>query len=38
MPEMIEGMHQIIREDHRRIDEVTMLVAISHGSYHKILT
>jgi len=38
-PEMIERVHQIIREDRRRtIDEVSMLVGISHGTYHKILT
>ena len=36
---MIERMRQIIREDRRRtIDEVSMLVGISHGTYHKILT
>ena len=30
---------QIIREDRRRtIDEVSMLVGISHGTCHKILT
>jgi len=33
MPEMIEGVRQIIREDRRRtIDEVSMLVGISHGT------
>ena len=38
-PEMIERVRQIIREDHRRtIDEVSMLVGISHGTCHKILT
>jgi len=39
-PEMIERVHhQIIHEDHRRtIDEVSMLVGISHGTCHKILT
>ena len=38
-PEMIETVRQIIREDHRRtIDEVSMLVGISHGTCHKILT
>ena len=32
-PEMIERVGQIIREDRRRtIDEVSMLVAISHGT------
>jgi len=37
-PEMIERVHQIIREDRRRtIDEVSMLVEISHGTCHKIL-
>jgi len=36
---MIEIVRQIIREDCRRtIDEVSMLVGISHGTYHKILT
>ena len=36
---MIEGVHQIIHEDRRRIiDEVSMLVGISHGTWHKILT
>jgi len=39
MPEMIERVHQIIREDRRlAIDDVSMLVGISHGTYHKILT
>ena len=39
MPEMIERVCQIIREDHHRtIDEVSMLVGISHGTCHKILT
>ena len=39
MPEMIERVRQIIREDRRRtIDEVSMLVGISHGTCHKILT
>ena len=38
-PEMIERVHQIIREDRRRtIDEVSMLMEISHGTCHKILT
>jgi len=38
-PEMIERVRQIIREDCRRtIDEVSMLVGISHGTCHKILT
>ena len=38
-PEMIERVLQIIHEDHRRtIDEVSMLVGISHGTCHKILT
>jgi len=33
-PEMIERVHQIIHEDHRRtIDEVSMLVGISHGTF-----
>ena len=32
-------MRQIIREDHRRtIDEVSMLVGISHGTCHEIFT
>jgi len=39
MPEMIERVCQIILEDrHRTIDEVSMLVGISHGTCHKILT
>jgi len=38
-PEIIERVCQIIREDRRRtIDEVSMLVEISHGTCHKILT
>jgi len=38
-PEMIERVRQIICEDHHRtIDEVSMLVGISHGTCHKILT
>ena len=38
-PEMIERVRQIIREDRRHsIDEVSMLVGISHGTCHKILT
>jgi len=38
-PEMIERVRQIIREDRRStIDEVSMLVGISHGTCHKILT
>ena len=38
-PEMIERVRQIIREDRRlTIDEVSMLVGISHGTCHKILT
>jgi len=37
-PEMIERVHHI-REDRRRtIDEVSMLVGISHGTCHRILT
>ena len=37
--EMIETVRQIIREDRRRtIDEVSMLVGISHGTCYKILT
>ena len=33
-PEMIERVRQIIREDRRRtIDEVSMLVGISHRTY-----
>ena len=36
---MIERVRQIIREDRRRtIDEVSMLVGISHRTCHKILT
>ena len=31
-------MRQIICEDRRTIDEVSMLVGISHGTCHKILT
>jgi hypothetical protein len=35
---MTESVRQIIREDRRRtIDEVSMLVGISHGTCHKIL-
>ena len=38
-PEMIERVRQIIHEDRRHtIDEVSMLVGISHGTCHKILT
>jgi len=38
-PEMTERERHIIREDRRRtIDEVSMLVGISHGTCHKILT
>ena len=38
-PEMIQRVHQIIREDRRRtIDEVSMLVGIIHGTCYKILT
>ena len=37
-PEMIERVRQIIREDRHTIDEVSMLVGISHGTCHKILT
>jgi len=38
-PEMIERVRQIIHEDHRStIDEVSMLVGISHGTCHNILT
>ena len=38
-PVQRQRVHQIIREDRRRtIDEVSMLVGISHGTYHKILT
>ena len=39
MPEMIERVQQIICKGHRRtIHEVSMLVGISHGTCHKILT
>ena len=35
---MIERVHHIIREDLRRtIDEVSLLVGISHGTCHKIV-
>ena len=38
-PEMIERVRQIIREDCRHtIDKVSMLVGISHGICHEILT
>jgi hypothetical protein len=38
MPEMMERLRQIIRDDRRRtIDEVSMLVGISHGTCLKIL-
>jgi len=38
-PEMIEWERQIIRKDRRRTsDEVSMLLGISHGTCHKILT
>ena len=38
-PEMIERVRQIVREDRRRsIDEVSMLVGMSHGTCHNILT
>ena len=38
-PEMIDRVRQIIREDRRcTIDEVSILVGISHGTCHKILT
>jgi len=38
-PEMIERVRQFIREDrHRTIDEVSMLVGISHGTCQKIFT
>jgi len=38
-PEMIERVRQIVREDRCiTIDEVSMLVGISHGTCHKILT
>ena len=37
--EMIGRVRQIIREDrHRTIDEASMLVGISHGTCHNILT
>jgi len=37
--EMIEKVRQIIRKDRRlTIDEVSMLMGISHGTGHKILT
>ena len=35
---MIESVCQIIHKDRRTIDEVSMLVGISHGTCHKILT
>ena len=36
---MIERLHHIIHEDRcHTIDEVSMLVGISHGTCHKILT
>ena len=39
MPEMIEKVRQIIREDCRRtIDEISMLVGIRNGTCHKIWT
>ena len=38
-PEMIDSVRQIIREDRRRtIDEVSMLVGISHGECAKEAT
>ena len=38
-PEMTERVRQIIRKDRRlAIDEVRILVGISHGTCHKILT
>ena len=38
-PEMTERVHQIIHVDRRHtIDEVSMVVVISHGTCHKILT
>ena len=38
-PEIIERVRQIIREDRRRtVDEVSMLMGISPGTCHKILT
>jgi len=37
-PEMIERVRQIIREDRRRtIDEISMLVGISHGKKGKVI-
>jgi len=39
MPEMTERVHQIIRQGRRRtIDEVCVLIGISHGTCHNILT
>jgi len=38
MPEMIERVRQIIREDCCRTTDESMLVGISHGTCHKILT
>jgi hypothetical protein len=36
---MIDSVRQIIREDRRRTTyEVSLLVGISHGACHKILT
>jgi len=35
---MIERVRQIICEDRRTIDEVSLLVGIGHGTCHKILT
>ena len=36
---MIERVHQIIREDRRStFNEVSMLMGVSHGTCHKILT
>ena len=35
---MIDSVRQIIREDRRTIDQVSVLVGISHVRYHKILT
>ena len=37
-PHLIERVRQIIREDRRTIDEVSMVVGISHGTCHKMLT
>ena len=38
-PDIIERVRQIFRDDrHRTTDEVSMLVGISHGTCHKILT